>query len=189
MYKAKPFIGKFIAVFFSLAVLLSTTVAQAKVNISANKGDKLYTKFALYHEENVHLTTNYRKGLMVPINTEVTFLKASGGAISVKLPDGATLKIENVEEFSGEKIEGIFERTFSKEPVDLSKYTAIEKQNIQQGSVDIGMSKDAVIKAIGYPPKHQTPSLDRDSWRYWKNRFGTFLVNFKDGKVESLKGI
>ncbi len=55
------------------------------------------------------------------------------------------------------------------------------------GTVNIGMSKDAVIKALGYPPEHKTPNLEGNEWRYWKNRYGTMLVSFTDGKVSGMK--
>lgn len=170
------------------ALFLCAPAAQAKDKAAlAAKGDKLYTKFSLFYEEKVHRTTNYRIGVLVPINTEVTFVKSNGKEIYVKLPDGTELKIENIENFSGEKIDGIFSRTFSKEKVDLSKFSKIEKENIEIGDVQPDMSKDAVIAALGYPPKHQTPSLTSNAWRYWRNRFKTFIVHFKDEKVASIQ--
>ncbi len=159
----------------------------AKDTLDAKKGDTFYTQFSFFYEDNTHLTTNYRKGTFVPVNTEVTFVKAGSNSLYFKLPNGEQLKVENVKNYSGENIEGIFKRTVGKEKVDLSKYSAKEKQNILTGEVDAEMSKDAVIKALGYPPKHQTPSLESDNWRYWRNRFKTFIVHFENGKVTSIK--
>ena len=155
--------------------------------ISSLKGDKLYTQFSLFYEKNIHRTTNYRKGVFVPINTEVTFVKASKNEIDVIIPDDTDLKIVNVEKFSGENINGIFHRTFGKNPVDLSRFSAKEKNSIVAGEVEPDMSKDAVIAALGYPPKHQTPSLKSNQWRYWHNRFNTFIVHFEDDKVKNVQ--
>lgn len=170
------------------ALFLAPQLAQAKEAITAIKGETYYTQFSLCHEAGIHVTTNYRKGPLVPINTAVTFVRASSGSISVKLPDGSTLKIENELGFSGEDIVGIFKRTFGKEKVDLDKFPDKIKQSILGGAIEPGMSKDAVIKSIGYPPKHKTPSLEGNQWRYWRNRFGTFIVNFEEGKVTGLTG-
>ena len=93
MYKAPRAIGKIVLVFVYVAMLFLALPSNAKVLVSATKGDKLYTKFSLFQEDNTHLTTNYRKGLPVPINTEVTFVKSSSDTITVKLADGRTLKI------------------------------------------------------------------------------------------------
>lgn len=49
------------------------------------------------------------------------------------------------------------------------------------------MSKDAVIAALGYPPKHQTPTLKGNQWRYWRTLFKTFVVHFEDDKVDNIQ--
>src|SRR5437879_6396351 len=85
---------------FILATAQPLTAAETNT-ITAVKGDKLYTRFALFYENKIHRTTNYRKGIFVPINTEVTFVKANKNEIDVTLPDGSNLTIENVEKFSG----------------------------------------------------------------------------------------
>ncbi len=151
------------------------------------KGTKLYTRFSLYYEDLNHRTTNYRKGILVPVNTEVTFVQARKKEIIVALSSGQNLKIENVQEYSGEDIDGIFNRTFSLTKVDLGAFTEEERKAIKAGDVKPGMTKAAVIVALGYPPKHKTPSLESDQWRYWQNRFATFVVNFDNDKVSSIK--
>ena len=180
------------AIIASIAVLLCQPFLQGAEKskgpaTSAIKGQTLYTQFGLFYEGLVHRTTNYRKGIFVPVNTEVTFVKATKKVILVKLPNGKELKIQNVEEYSGEDIDGIFTRTFSTEKVDLSKFTEAERKGIAAGEAVAGMKKAAVIVALGYPPKHQTPSLESSKWRYWRNRFGTFLVNFDGDVVSSIK--
>ncbi len=41
--------------------------------------------------------------------------------------------------------------------------------------------------AMGYPPPHETPSLDADRWVYWTNRFNRMAVLFWDGRVMGLQ--
>ncbi len=53
---------------------------------AATKGETYYTQFSLFHLKYVWLTTNYRKGVLVPVNTQVTFLKASSNEIDVESP-------------------------------------------------------------------------------------------------------
>jgi hypothetical protein len=154
----------------------------------AAKGEKFYTKFSLFYEKDHHITTNYRKGTLVPVNTEVEFVKATKKRITVKIPSyNVTIDFENEEDYSGQKIEGIFERTFARQPVDLVSFSEEERLSIKKGKVKEGMSKEAVIKAMGYPPHHKTPTLEMDQWRYWKNRFDTMLVHFASGKVSSIE--
>jgi hypothetical protein len=155
--------------------------------ISATNGQKFHLQFSLFHEAGEHRTTNYRKGILVPVNTEVTFIKVTRRDILVVLPGGERLTLVNVQDFSGETVPGIFKRTFAANKVDLTKFTQAEREAINSGQVREGMSKTAVIVALGYPPKHRTPSLESDAWRYWQNRFNTFTVHFSGGKVRSIK--
>lgn len=60
-------------------------------------------------------------------------------------------KIVNVKTCSGEYLSGLFKRTFSSKPFELSGYTHSEQENIRMETVELGMSKAAVISAIGYP--------------------------------------
>ncbi len=160
---------------------------------SAKRGEIYYTQFSLFHEDYRHETTNYRKRTLVPINTPVEFVELRisnpngsplvSPEIVVKLPEGKKLYICNVKKYSGENLDGIFSRTLGKEKVDLSSFTQLEKDNILLGHVAIGMSKAAVIRAMGYPPKHQTPDLKGDKWTYWHNRMGSFPVRFREDKV------
>jgi hypothetical protein len=164
----------------------SATVAAQKA--LATKGEKLYTQFSLFYEKDHHITTNYRKGTLVPVNTEVEFVKATRKRITVEIPSyNVTVDFENEEDYSGQKIEGIFRRTFARQPVDLSTFSEEEQSSIKKGVVREGMRKEAVIKAMGYPPHHKTPTLEMDQWRYWKNRFDTMLVLFESGKVSSIQ--
>lgn len=187
VFKAHRLIQGLALVACFAALFLAPQLGQAKEAITATKGETYYTQFTMCYEELRHLTTNYRKGVLVPVNTAVTFVKSTSGEIHVKLPDGQVLRIENVREFSGEDIVGIFKRTFGKEKVNLDKFSAKELESILLGNIEVGMSKDAVIKAYGYPPKHQTPSLEGNAWRYWRNRFATSIVQFKDGTVADIQ--
>ena len=42
---------------------------------SAQKGAKLFTQFSLFEEDGVHRTTNYRKGILIPVNTLFTLVE------------------------------------------------------------------------------------------------------------------
>ena len=172
--------------FFAFAIGISTQAARKPV--LAEKGEKLFTQFSLFYEGDHHITTNYRKGILVPVNTGVDFVKATRNRITVRIPSyNVTVNFENEEDYSGEKIEGIFKRTFAREPVDLNNFSKEEQSAIKSGTVSVGMSKQAVIKAMGYPPRHKTPTLELNQWRYWKNRFNTILVSFEDDKVSSIR--
>jgi hypothetical protein len=68
----------------------------------------------------------------------------------------------------------------------IDALAGVNKRGFKEGKVFAGMSKDAVILAVGYPPEHATPSLDGKVWKYWRNRFATTNVSFEGGKVAKL---
>ena len=175
-----------IGILFVALTLAAWPQVRAGDTVTATKGATYYTLFSLYYEGDHHFTTNYRKGIFVPINTPVQFLEAGDEEIDVSI-SGKKVRFINVPEYSGENIGGIFSRTFGSAPVGLDDFTALEKDNILAGTVAAGMSKKAVILALGYPPKHQTPTLESSQWRYWHNRFGTFLVLFSGDVVHSVQ--
>ena len=76
----------------------------------------------------------------------------------------------------------------SSEPVSYMGLAAEDEQGIQQGKAMVGMTKEGVKIALGYPAKHRTPSLDQNTWAYWKGRLGDpRLVKFDDsGRVVSI---
>jgi hypothetical protein len=70
---------------------------------------------------------------------------------------------------------------------DLANLSEIDRKGIKNGEVYEGMSRQGVIYAIGYPPSHETPKLELDTWKYWKNRFDTMNVHFEGDKVSSIE--
>lgn len=144
-----------------------------------------YTKYSLYFEKDVHRTTNYRKGVLLPINSKVTLLSSGRERIRVRIESAQRdLVIENVTKHTNDTLEEAFAKVFATEPVDLSAFSAEEREAIAQGKAIVGMSKDAVLAAMGPPPASGTLSLDSLEWRYWANMWSSFVVRFdSEGRV------
>lgn len=146
-----------------------------------------YTQFSLFQEKDNYRTTNYRKGTLIPINTAVTLQTMGSDEAELKLVEsGRPLTIEYVSKFTKDDMQTAFNKIVGPNTVDLSRFSVDEKTAILAGQVKKGMSKKAVLAAIGYPPQHETPSLDGDKWTYWANLFNRFVVNFKNGQVDSI---
>lgn len=172
-------------VFAILAALFMLASGSFGIAAETKSDSVYYTRVGFYYENGTHKTTNYLLGTRVPINTEVEVLKKKACCILIRIVDGgAKVKVENVKEFSGEDIDGIFDRMFSRHATDLSEYSPGQVKLIMTGTFEPGMTKEQVIQSIGYPPKHRTPSLDSTSWRYWRNRFDTVSLYFKDGVLD-----
>lgn len=146
-----------------------------------------YTQFSLYQEQGLFRTTNYRKGSLIPINTPVGLLSLDADeAVLGIMQSHETLIIENVANYTLDPMPIAFSKVVGTTKVDLAQFTDAEREAILSGQVKPGMRKKAVIAAISYPPQHKTPSLDANDWLYWANRFGTFVVHFKNDKVEKV---
>lgn len=78
---------------------------------------------------------------------------------------------------------------------DLTKQVeamnAIDKDGIYEGRAKLGMSREGVLIAIGYPPEFANPEAlmtDRD-WLYWSSRYFKMVVSFgRDGLVSRVSG-
>lgn len=52
-----------------------------------------------------------------------------------------------------------------------------------------GMTREQVLMALGYPVASENPSLDAPVWRYWRDSWSEFKVNFDDkGLVKTVAG-
>ena len=151
-------------------------------------GNNYYTQFVIRYEKNAHLTTNFRRGASVPVNTQVKLLNITSKTIEVELDNSVKpLLIKNVPKHTGDDVFQAFDKYFSHTRLNLNQFSSLERSHIQSGTVAKGMTKKSVVVAIGYPPITETINLDADTWVYWSGRFNKFNVNFRNGRVSGIK--
>jgi hypothetical protein len=76
----------------------------------------------------------------------------------------------------------------SSSQTSLGHLSQLDRKGISEGKVYEGMTKEGVRIALGYPARHRTPSLESDTWIYWRNRFRTLAVEFgQNGKVSLIR--
>lgn len=96
-------------------------------------------------------------------------------------------------EFSSPNMGGMSPREYfnmitSPTPVSYPNLSEVDQEGASAGRAMLGMSKEGVMIALGYPAKSMTPSTDLNTWTYSRNRFRQLTVTFSnDGKVESLR--
>jgi len=147
----------------------------------------VYTQVNMWEEKNRIYGTNYAKGAMIPVNSPVTIVDVTSKAIVFNYK-GAEYTYLTFSKHTKATSQQLLARLFSTKKVNLGRFTKEERENIKNGVVAIGMSKDAVLIARGYPPFHVTTSLKDDKWTYWRHRFARAFVFFKNGKVSSIQG-
>jgi len=168
-------------------VLAGCTSMGGPSPIADKEGQSVYTQRNLWFHEGEHITTNYQAGTKLDVNSRVTITGSSGETIQIETADGTQYTIVNVADYTKKDIAGIYDRYFAKSKVDLDRFSAKERRAIDNGRINKGVSKEALLIARGYPPAHETPSTDSDSWRYWKKRHDTMIVEFENGRVAQIK--
>ena len=155
----------------------------------------------LYNRYNLHYVTQGGSNIgsnanwtlypghdFVLYNTRLTLSRWKRGFKFVTADTGKEVLFEcRSKNRGGITLDEYIELIMSAEPVSYQGLSAVDEQGIKAGKVMVGMSKQGVMIALGYPAKHRTPSLDQDTWTYWKGRAGERLVKFdSSGKVASI---
>ena len=170
-----------------LALGVALAILAAPLTAAAADEQK-FTAYNLWYEhpEKVY-STGYEKGAMIPAGSAVSQVKVSRKKVSFVDGSGTRFTvIFNAKHHPGLNSEQFADRLLtSKNFAELTQgMSAKEVEAIKKGEVHAGMSKAAVLAAVGYPPEIRTAKTDLDTWTYWRDRFRTYTVTFADGKVQ-----
>jgi len=151
---------------------------------------QMHTQVAMFAQGSSITTLNYTLGFPIPVNSVVFYEDINSKQLAF-MYNQKRYYLRNAPRYSQTNMDQMLDRYFAKSKVDLSKFTKKEQELIKKGKVDVGMSKEAVILAYGYPPVHATPTLDMDEWKYWKFQRGyaqdTLILHFKNNKLSSIE--
>lgn len=154
------------------------------------EGRSYFTRANIWYENPKRIySTNYHVGAIIPVGTEVHVARLTDLSIAFRAADtGMTYKMTLVRKHSTITLKELFDRYFSEENVlaehgRFYRFTEEERENIKNGTIALGMNRDAVLMAYGYPPSHITPRLSVNVWTYWRSRFQKLVVTFEDDKV------
>jgi hypothetical protein len=147
-----------------------------------------YTKANIWYEIPEKIVPIYHKGTLIPAGSKVSIGCYGHGRVRFSTDDGKEFVMVNAAKYSVIGLKAFFEQYFSEHDVlgeggAFSKFTPEEQENIKKGTIAPGMSKEAVVMAYGYPASHVTPDLLSDTWVYWKSKFKSFNVYFKENKL------
>ena len=68
-------------------------------------GAPYYTQFVIRYEKGTHLTTNFRRGASIPVNTPVKLLNITSKTIEVEMDNSSQkLLVKNVEKHTGDDV-------------------------------------------------------------------------------------
>ncbi len=124
---------------------------------------------------------------MIPYNTPLTIrIYKRGFTIFLPEADEEILFEYNRTNMDGMTVREYLDLITSIKKVDYSHFSPLDQQGIAKGQPLPGMSRDGIMVALGYPARHRTPSLDEDTWVYWKDRFRIMKIQFSEGKVSEI---
>ena len=185
---------------FRAAVLLATLALAAckgPVVPSPLVGQTRYLCCNLHYERPEVTDVNYQQGALVPLGTRVQILEVRRSAVKFQ-PEGhppitAVLKhgrkIITMETFIDRLL--VEKDPRAKLPRAAGKKGAEQAERVRKaieaGQVEVGMTREQVLMALGYPPAHRTPSLDAPQWTYWQNHWATFIVVFDGDRVSRIQ--
>ena len=153
-------------------------------------GQDYVTRFTFRHEKNEHVTTNYGRGVVVPINTPVKIVSMSGSLLVLKRGDtGQEIKVKNEEKYTKKNIKEMAALMLASDKTPIEQVPEPFATAIRNGEMRKGMTKELVLMARGYPPAHETPSIEGDRWVYWSSRFVKQTIVFTDGRLTEGRGI
>ena len=129
-------------------------------------------------------TANYQlQGGLIPMCSEVEVKKVKKKALVFVWQEREyTLKWEKHTKNAGKSLQDVAQLFFGEkcDADKVKKLSKVDREGIEAGVPMIGMSKQAVLYAMGRPPFHANYSTDAKIWTYWRNKFARTTVTFDD---------
>jgi len=161
--------------------------------VKAWVGKKIYSMTNL-HPDPVNFrmyAVNYLLDGLIPVCSEITMLDLRKKKARLRLESSGQVYDYHFHKAAGEPFLDHLARFFGTEcdrAQKVDRFEGVDLEGIETGEALVGMSRQAVAIALGYPPPHVNPDLKADRWIYWTNRFNRIAVVFDDeGKVSAIQ--
>ena len=158
--------------------------------LQVSEDTQLYTAYNIWYEIPWEISSiNYHKGKIIPFGEAIKILSIQDNVIKFKrLSNGHQYSIVYHERFGLKPVEEFVKQIFTtKDRKTIAQgISASVLKKIDAGIVEKGFTRKEVELTYGPPSPHRTPLKEGNTWIYWKNRFATMRVIFKNDKVESL---
>lgn len=148
-----------------------------------------FTCCNLHYEGDWISDANWGALPFIPAGTPISLTGSKGYHLLVQI-DGKPMRIGL--DYGRERItlDRLAEQTIL--PYDprlnLAKWPANMQQAIKAGKIMVGMTREQVIMAVGYPQADQTRSLNAFVWNYWASSFGQYMLHWgKNGELERIE--
>ena len=141
---------------------------------------------------------NYLRGKVIPFGTRVQIREVDADRVEFQTPGHPPIRLVLKQGVGELTMDQYLDRVFlvddpyarlPKLPEDGKAAAEVDKirRMMEEGDVTVGMTRDQVLTAIGYPPAHRTPHLDAAMWTYWVDPEDTFEVYFEGDRVSRVQ--
>lgn len=149
---------------------------------------KGFTCCNLHREDDWISDVNYLNSPMIPAGTPATVKKYGRHRVHVDL-DGKPMRLghdygrkeETLEKWTAKMI-------VAEDPTArIAGFPRLVQDAIKVGQISLGMTREQVIIAVGYPLTNENPSLDAPRWRMWASASAEYHIMWNnDGTVKEI---
>ncbi len=170
-----------------------STAGEEGVPAVTSRSGGLYTRFNIHYclrgNDAAASYANWTQcgGNFIPYNSQVRVRSRRNGFILTDVNSGMQIVFEYHAGRMRMSQNDYRDLIFSPTPVSYDDLNEIDREGIKAGRAMVGMTKQGVMVALGYPARNETPSIDMNTWTFWKTRYTKLRVEFDDnGKVVSI---
>jgi len=140
--------------------------------------DRIIAKHSFY-------SVNYKYDKFIPVNTKIKILRITHNTIFIEIKNNIYAFVRT-RQSKGKNLTQLFKRTFNQAKINLNSSSLEIKEHILSGKIKVGMTKEEVIIARGFPPEHKTKSLKNHTWYYFDTKRNKIIINFKNNKLNKI---
>lgn len=177
-----------------IALILAPTVFAASPSMFTRYNIHVQERFKrsgepVYKASYANYTNPGEGHLIVPAGSKISILKKSRKSFQFQVEGEKKIVLfEYHEPRMKMSVDAYIALITSSQPVSFKKLSKIDNKGRSEGKAFVGMSREGVKTALGYPAAHRTPELDASTWIYWADKFRTIAVHFnKMGRVDAIK--
>jgi hypothetical protein len=184
-----------IQILFAAVILMQSTACRTlsskdKAVVDSFRGKMIYSKSGMHGEMKGNTIVIQSTGyiglpIFYPPNSAFKLVDANSKVITLRRGSGGeTIQLRFVQRHSMMTLGEFLKSEFSNKEVTVaSTFSEQEKKNIKAGTVEPGMRKQAVLMAIGQPPRSLNASSNGDSLVYAKSRVNNVELRFDRNRL------
>jgi hypothetical protein len=178
----------------SLLALLAAACAQVTIQTQGGvltRGSTAVTLVNLHAAKNVLSAVNRQGDQLIPVCSQVKIEALGRKRMSFSVAGTPGVFHYNYHGAAAEPFAQHLARYFGTDcpRARIGQLGPLDQRGIKEGKPYLGMTKEGITLAMGLPPRHRTPNLQSNSWRYWRGKRGIAITFDDSGRMIGAKGL